>query len=472
MTDDLRPAATGRLKLSTILTFSLATIPTSALGIALGIYLPRYFAGHLGVGLGVVGAAFFAVRMIDIPVDPVLGVLMDRTRTRIGRYRVWFLTGAPILMLAVYQLFMAKPGIGEVYIVGWLLVLYLGTSILGLSQGAWSATLAPEYNERTRLFGITSMVSIVATVAVLAIPIIPTHLSEAADVQAMGWVAILLAPLCVGIVAWRVPEKVSADVETHRFPLSDYLAIARKPEILRLFFAQACLTLGPGWMSALYLFFFGDVLHFSFAQSSGLLILYILAGVAGAPATAWVSSRLNKHRTLIAATTAYSIGLCTIFVLPRGQFFVTAPVMLWCGFMASGFGLLTSSMTADVGDEVRLEQGRQRMSLIYSVTGLAAKIAGAFAFAFSFGLLAAVGYQAKEGAHNTQAAIQWLEYIYILGPIFFVMVGGACFVGWKLDATRHGEIRAALDARDAALGEAALLEGLTGQAVAAPAPGE
>ncbi len=199
-------------------------------------------------------------------------------------------------------------------------------------------------------------------------------------------------------------------------------------------------------MSALYLFFFKDVLGFSVGVSSGLLILYIAAAVVGAPTTAWISSRFSKHRTLFVTTTAYSLGLCTIFFLPRGQFFITAPVMLWCGFMASGFGLLISSMTADVGDEVRLEQGKQRMSLIYSVIGLAGKLAGAFSFALSFGLLAAVGYNAKEGAHNSIAAIQGLEYIYILGPIVFVMLGGACFIGWKLDARRHGEIRAALDA--------------------------
>jgi Na+/melibiose symporter-like transporter len=451
VTDNASLARTRRLSLPTILTFSIVTIPVSALGIALGIYLPRYFASHLGVPLAVVAAAFTLVRLIDIPVDPILGVFMDRTRTPIGRYRVWLLIGAPILMLAIYQLFMAKAGIGETYLVAWLLVLYLGTSISGLSQGAWSATLATDYNERSRLFGIISMVGVVATVAVLAIAIIPTGLSEASDVQMMGLIAIALTPLCFGLVALRVHEPISADIHSHRFPLADYLAIASKPEILRLFFAQACLTLGPGWMSALYLFFFKDVLGFSVGVSSGLLILYVAAAVIGAPTTAWVSARFSKHRTLFVTTSAYSLGLCTIFFLPRGHFFITAPVMLWCGFMASGFGLLISSMTADVGDEVRLQQGKQRMSLIYSVIGLAGKLAGALSFALSFGLLAAVGYNAREGAHNTAAAIQGLEYIYILGPIVFVMLGGACFIGWKLDARRHGEIRAALDARDAAL---------------------
>ena len=85
-------------------------------------------------------------------------------------------------------------------------------------------------------------------------------------------------------------------------------------------------------------------------------------------------------------------------------------------------------------------------------------------------MLAWVGYNAKDGAHNTASAINGLEYIFILGPIFFVMLGGACFIGWKLDAKRHGVIREALDIRDAALGEAAVIGSLTGQP--APAPGE
>ena len=81
-----------------------------------------------------IGAAFFLVRMIDIPVDPILGVVMDRTRTVLGRYRLWLLIGAPIFMLSVYKLLLAKPGIDETYLVIWLLVQALGGSITGLAQ--------------------------------------------------------------------------------------------------------------------------------------------------------------------------------------------------------------------------------------------------------------------------------------------------------------------------------------------------
>src|SRR5215472_10518235 len=104
-------SAPGKLSLLSIITFSVATFPVSALAVALFVYLPPYLAGHLGVPLATIGLVWATVRLIDIFVDPVLGQAMDRTRTPFGRYRVWLAAGVPIAMLAVYKLFMAPTGI-------------------------------------------------------------------------------------------------------------------------------------------------------------------------------------------------------------------------------------------------------------------------------------------------------------------------------------------------------------------------
>ena len=61
--------------------FSLAALPGAAVLLLLSVYLPRHIAGHLGIPLALVGGAFFIVRLIDIPVEAVLGWLMDATRT-------------------------------------------------------------------------------------------------------------------------------------------------------------------------------------------------------------------------------------------------------------------------------------------------------------------------------------------------------------------------------------------------------
>src|SRR5690606_37880633 len=88
------------LALGIVLAFAATSLPLSAVTIAIGVYLPQYFARNLGVELGVVGAAFALIRLIDIPLDPLLGLAMDRTKTRWGRYRIWTVAGAPVLMAA------------------------------------------------------------------------------------------------------------------------------------------------------------------------------------------------------------------------------------------------------------------------------------------------------------------------------------------------------------------------------------
>jgi glycoside/pentoside/hexuronide:cation symporter, GPH family len=441
------------LRLTTMLPFSAPALPVAALGVAVFVYLPPYFAGHLKVSMTLIGVLWMAVRLIDIPVDLLLAVVMDRTRTPIGRYRAWMMVGAPVLMLALYKLFMAPTGFGGGYLLGWLLVMYLGTSIMVLAHSAWGATLATRYHERSRLFSVLAAVGVLGTLTVLAIPSLheALGLTDAGAVRAMGWAIIAALPVTVLLAAARTPERIAPEASARGPTLRDYWAVFTKPDLLRLFLAQMALTLGPGWMSAIYLFFFMAARGFSSGQASLLLILYIAAGIPGALLTAQVSRRIGKHRTLMVATTAFSLALFSIFVVPKGNLLATAPVMLWCGSMASGFDLMIRAMLADVGDEVRLDQGKERLSLLYATNTLASKIAAALAIGVTFPLLAALGYNPAEGAVNTPAAIGHLQLAFLLGPIVFVMLGGACLIGWRLDAKRHGEIRTELEARDLAL---------------------
>ena len=455
MTEDQRRPATQTLSLPRILTFSVANLPIAALSIAVFVYLPPYFAGHLGVGMATVGGVWMAVRLVDIPIDVLLALMMDRTRTPIGRYRFWMVLGAPILMLALYKLFMAPHGFPASYLIVWLLVMYLGNSIVYLATTAWGATLATLYHERSRLFGMITAVGVLGALMVLAIPIVGQSLgrTNAQSVQTMGWFLVALVPLSVGLSAWRTPERVTPKPPAQAFRASDYL-ILLKPDVVRLFLAQMALTLGPGWMSALYLFFFTDSRGFTVQQASILLAVYILAGIPGALGTAALARRIGKHHTLMVTTTAFSLGLFAILIIPKANLLASLPTMIWSGAMAAGFGLMIQAMLADVGDEVRLTQGKERMGLLYAVNALASKIAAAFSIGLTFRLLPRLGYNPAEGAVNTPEAIGHLTLAFIVGPIVFVMLGGACVIGWRLDAKAQHDMRVALDARDAALEKA------------------
>ncbi|MDB5426469.1 MAG: transporter [Phenylobacterium sp.] len=460
-------AAPAQLSLVSVLTFACCYLPFAALQTSVAVQVPRFFAGHLGLGL-TVGGIFGLVRLIDIPLDPALGLGMDRTRTRIGRYRPWMLLGAPVLMLAVYMLFEAPVGVSSGYLLIWLLIMYLGMSMLLLSGNAWASTLAASYQQRSRIFGAMAGLGALGAIAVLVIPIVVAQRggADADGIRAVGWFLVALVPLTIALAALRTPEPLKKTSETPRFAISDYAALLARPNVIRLLAADFLVILGPGWMSALYLFFFKDSRGFSISEANGLLVIYIAAGLLGAPATAWLANRINKHRALAVTTTGYSLMLIVIFLSPKADVAIAAPAMFVAGALAAGTIVMIRSITADIGDEIRLEKGRQEIGLLYALTSATTKAASAFAITLTFWVLSVVGYNPTEGAVNGPSQIRGLELAYAIGPIIFVMLGGACFIGYKLSAERHAQIRRELDARDALYDESAIVESVSG------APGE
>ncbi len=454
--------ARAALPFSLSFLFSFPQLPLGALSLALSVYLPRYYATHLGVGLAAVGAAFTIVRLIDIVFDPMIGLVMDKTRTQWGRYRVWLIAGGPILAIAAYMLFMAEEA-DQLYLTFWLLVIYAGTSIIALAHSSWAAVIAPKYDDRSRLFAIIQAIGVIGATAVLLTPVVITWLTGGGtSVTSMGWLIVIVTPITVLLAILRTPEPMERPPAHEQFRLRDYWEMVTQPAMARIIIADFCLAMGPGWMAALYVFFFVDFLQFSEANANILLLIYIFAGIVGSIALGRLAQMYGKHRSLIGASTLYSAGLVLLPFLPRGEFIPTAILMFTLGAAAAGFSLLTRAMVADVGDLIRLQQNKQRVGLLYAMITSTQKIAGALSIGVTFSVLALVGYRAEEGVENTQAAIDGLFWVYLLGPIIFVGLGGACFLGYSLDEKRHAEIRRDLEERDALVEEAPIIESLTG----------
>jgi Na+/melibiose symporter-like transporter len=412
------------------------------------VYVPAYYAGHFGLGLAAVGAAFTTVRLADMFLDPVLGLVMDRTRTRFGRYRAWVIAGAPLVAVPVVLLFSPPVAVTHTFLVVGLLIYYAGASVLTLSHISWASVVGRSYDERSRVFGMIQLVSVLAATLVLIIPTLVGSRDGASDVRAMGWFIAFLAFAGVAVAAVSIREPVAPAAPAEKMRLRDYWDMLTLPDMLRIICADVCVTMGPQWMAASYLFYFHTARGFSRDESRFLLAIYVISGLVGAYVLSRLATRIGKHRTLMVSTTGYSLGLIGLAFLPKAAFAPAAFFMFIMGVLNSSFVIMVRAMVADVGDAVRLEQGRHRIGLLFSMITSAEKIATALSIFLTFSVLAMVGYDAKEGAINTPAAIHGLELVYLIGPIGFVMLGGACLIGYRLNHVRHAEIRRALDERD------------------------
>jgi Na+/melibiose symporter-like transporter len=469
-TSEVRGPSADRLSLVTVLIFVSAGIPQAILLGMLGLFLPRYFTHFFPnpkLALALIGVTLAGVRTIDtLAVDLPIGWAMDRFHTRFGRYRPWFVAGTPIVMIGAYMLFNPPAHMTTGYLATWYLFLYVGISMMTIASSAWGASLARGYNDRSRLFGWAIPVAIIGTAWLNLAPAF-THGKFGpgvfADVPIIGWIVIGLFALTTFIVATFVKEPVAPPTPRARGGLLDYWRIIANPTALRLVLADLFLTLGPGLTGPIYLFFFNQSKGFSINAATTLLIFYTAAGLVWAPLWARVARSLGKHRTLQIACACYAVAQTSLMAIQGPQYVLTAVFMFFAGGTASGFLFLVRAMLADYADELRLNQGVTRSGLLFSFIGVTQKLAASFNTAISFGILAWVGFDPDEHAHNTAHAIFGLNMTYVFAPIAFVLVTALFFFGYKLDAKRHAEIRAALDLRDEAIEKESLADALTGE---------
>ena len=97
----------GKLPLRVKLGFGIGDLGGNLFFTAMGFYSLVYLTDTVQLGAALAGAAILIGKFWDAVTDPMAGFLSDRTRTRWGRRRPYFLFGALPLLLAMWYFFTA-----------------------------------------------------------------------------------------------------------------------------------------------------------------------------------------------------------------------------------------------------------------------------------------------------------------------------------------------------------------------------
>ncbi len=424
-------------------------VPFAALGLPLAVTLPEYFANHIGLNLATVGLVFLIVRMFDLFVDPPLGLWMDRTRTKLGRFKLWMLLCLPVLMVGTYFIFFAKVGVSNLYLGLWLFVLYVGFSIAALSQSSWGSVLSTNYNERTRIFAWWQVGNILGIILILLVPVIGQnvlHLAYDVCVRGMGAFILITLPLSIAVALWAVPENMS-NAETHGIKIGDYFAMWKRKNVRRILYADLFMGLAPGVMGALFFFYFEMTKGFVRGQSSIAMFLYFVAGIVGAPIWNWASKRFSKDLTLIVSSLIFAALYGAMAFVPNGNVPVCYAMVFANGIPYAASLLLTRALMADIGDEVLLETGHDHKGTLMAILSATTKLGYAFSV-FTLWVLGNLGFDNRLGTHNSPQALMWLQIFFIGLPVVFLLLGALAMRGYDLKPARHAQILAALKEKD------------------------
>ena len=147
--------AHDRLPRSIHVGYGVGAIATGAYGTAPSLLLLFFMTDTLGIAPAMAAAGLFVAKAWDIGIDPLIGAISDRARTRWGRRRPFMLVAAIVLGATLPLLFWVPAFSTSWARFWWVLLMFVITStafsFFSVPYIAMPAEMTSSYHERTRM---------------------------------------------------------------------------------------------------------------------------------------------------------------------------------------------------------------------------------------------------------------------------------------------------------------------------------
>lgn len=185
-------------------------------------YILYYYQDILGVNAIAMGVILMVARVFDAFNDPIMGVLVAKTRSRFGRFRPWLFVGTLLNAILLYVMFSAPPSLDGNGLVAYAAITYIlwGVTYTMMDIPFWS--MIPAFTEGGKeRESLTTLARSCAGIGSALITIITVKcvyvLGKGNEREGFRLFALILAVLFIIFVAVTclcIKEKSTVDVES------------------------------------------------------------------------------------------------------------------------------------------------------------------------------------------------------------------------------------------------------------------
>jgi len=368
-------------------------------GLPLYIHAPKFYADNHGVGLTALAGILFALRLIDVAQDPILGWLAQAARRARGVAVV--LAGA-ILAGSMAGLFAVTPPIAPVW---WFALtmtgLFSAFSFLNICMYAQGVQAAPRLGSGGYL-RLAAWRETGALIGVCLASVAPTALIfTGAPFQAfaVGFAGIAVLALLLMRREWSAAPAPSE---------SGFSAVLGD-RVARRLLLIALLNAAPlAVSSTLFLFFVESRLQAP-GWEGPLLLLFFVAAAGAAPAWTRLAARFGPRPMLALAMVLAVAAFGLVLALGPGDMLAFAAVCLVSGAaLGADFALLPALFAR------RMEDIAPEAGAAFGLWSFVSKFTLAFAAVALLPSLEAAGF--RSGGVNSPEALRLLTHLYALVP--------------------------------------------------------
>ena len=440
-------------------------------------FVSFFFTQVAGLPAYMFGWAAAIGQIVDAVLDPAIGTWSDNHRSRLGR-RHPFMLGAIVPYAIGFVLFFSPPaGLGHWALFAWAagfsVMLRVLLSIFAIPHAALGAELSSDYEERSSIAGIRTMLAWVGGILLPAGAYVFVFRAVggsdgrlvAANYQTYAWLSAALIVVSCGVSALgtrSVIPHLPIPREVRKIslldPFRDVLAALQNANFRRVFVALVLVGAATGVSTILGTYTLAYFWQFTVKESSLITVSSLVPTLVAFVIVRPLSARFEKKPLYFASLIVFILNSLWWYggrlagLLPGNdspalialallhQFTVVAALVL--------NGTVWASMIADIADEHEVATGERKDGVFFAAQAFALKVpTGLGQMAGGF-LLAWIGIEQgmKPGAVPEDVIFRLgltagpLIALSLLTPLVVMR-------GFNLSRARHAELRAALDGR-------------------------
>ena len=394
--------------------YGLGDTASSMLWKPFSVYLMFFYTDICGIDARVVGVLFLVTRIWDSLLDPVVGLLCDRTFSRWGTFRPWLLWGAlPFGALGVLTFYMPEWGAGGkvVYATVTYSLMMIVYSSVNVPYAALLGVMSADPHERTVLAAFRMTFAAAGSMAVvLAVEALVKAFRPWAGPSG-SWTAAVAVVAGVAVVLFFVTFSTTRErvrpVRTERHPVLVSLRdlLHNRPWLI-LAGAAVCLQVFNAFRESGTIYFFkycvagetvGTVSFAGVALTGSALFLAVgqLFNIAGIVLIPFAADRFGRRRTLVGALLLTAVFSFAFYFVRQGGYSVLLLAQALISLSVGGVLPLLWAMSADTADYAERRSGRRDTGLIFSSYSMAQKMGWAVGSAATAWILSLAGFEAN-----------------------------------------------------------------------------
>lgn len=418
-------------------------------------YLLFFYTDVFGLTSSVAAFMFFVVRILDAVTDPLIGVIIDKTNTKYGKFRPFLLYGAiPFAVLAI--LCFSTPALNDgakiIYAYATYIALSICYTLINVPYAALTSAMTQDQHESVSITTFRTFLANVGQVIVaFCVPLLAGLFSKSMSLG-KSWQLTMVIIATLGGILLLICFKTTKE----RVVVPASHAKIKFTDIFEQFKVNMPLVV-------LSVFFFVIYGVKSVVSSTGIYYVTYYVGMPGLvkwysavgtfpalliiPFIPKLSRALTKKQLMTISIVTDIVGMVGLFLCPSSWVPV---IFISRGIASVGNGMISAFMWSLIPEVVQYGEWRTNKRLggmIYAVIGFFFKCGNALGGMIPGLVLAATGYVANQT--QTPTAIHGILIATAVIPICLYTLAIICMRFYNLDKETYNKISKELLERNA-----------------------